>query len=98
MLSIFDAGKSEHSLVICSCALIQLRAGGDMGPNRHYVFMGDYVDRGYFSVEVMLVLMAAKIRWPKTITLLRGNHECAYVAERYGTKAEGALPSLCVQI
>lgn len=63
-------------------------AAGDLGPARRYVFMGDYVDRGYFSAEVVLFLFAAKIRWPEHVFLLRGNHEDSFIAERYGTKKE----------
>ena len=59
------------------------KKGGDM-PNSRYIFMGDYVDRGYNGVEVLELLLALKVKYPEHITLLRGNHESRQICFAYG--------------
>jgi len=64
--------------------LIELfRIGGDL-PNTNYVFLGDYVDRGYHSIETVSLIMALKVRYPKRIHVLRGNHESRAITQVYG--------------
>jgi len=46
--------------------------------------MGDYVNRGYYSVETISLLVALKVRYPTRITILRGNHECMGSTVVYG--------------
>jgi hypothetical protein len=44
-------------------------------PTTKWIFLGDYVDRGMFSTEILLHLFLLKTMFPKQIFLLRGNHE-----------------------
>jgi len=64
--------------------LIELFKVAGECPTTNYVFCGDYVDRGYYSVEVVLLLMILKVRYPSRIILLRGNHESRQITQVYG--------------
>jgi serine/threonine-protein phosphatase 4 catalytic subunit len=48
------------------------------------VCVGDFVDRGFHSVETFLLLLALKVRYPDRMTLIRGNHESRQITTVYG--------------
>lgn len=53
-----------------------------------YLFNGDFVDRGSFSLEVIVTLMAWKVLNPDCMHLTRGNHEAQSLNKLYGFEGE----------
>ncbi|KAI8032204.1 Serine/threonine-protein phosphatase PP1 isozyme 4 [Camellia lanceoleosa] len=64
--------------------LLRLFEYGGFPPQSHYLFLGDYIDRGKQSLETICLLLAYRIRYPENFFLLRGNHECASINRIYG--------------
>lgn len=64
--------------------LMELFRIGGKAPSTNYLFMGDYVDRGHYSVETVTLLVALKVRFKDRITVLRGNHESRQITQVYG--------------
>ena len=53
-----------------------------------YIFLGDFCDRGFYSLEVILLLFALKVKYPNFIYLIRGHHEDKNINEIYGLGQE----------
>lgn len=61
--------------------LIEIFRIGGYSPHTNYLFLGDYVDRGLFSVETISLLTCLKLRYPDRVQLIRGNHESRAVTQ-----------------
>ncbi|RKP26258.1 Metallo-dependent phosphatase-like protein [Syncephalis pseudoplumigaleata] len=68
--------------------LLEIFRIGGRCPDTNYLFLGDYVDRGYFSVETISLLTCLKLRYPERVQLVRGNHETRAVTQTYGFYTE----------
>lgn len=64
-----------------------LQKAGEPG-TINYLFLGDYVDRGVLGIEVVLLLLTLKLSEPKSVVLLRGNHESRNMTESFTFREE----------
>uniref|UniRef100_A0A0G4FZN7 Serine/threonine-protein phosphatase n=1 Tax=Chromera velia CCMP2878 TaxID=1169474 RepID=A0A0G4FZN7_9ALVE len=53
-------------------------------PETNFLFLGDYVDRGYYSVESVTLVVALKVRFKERVCIIRGNHESRQITQVYG--------------
>ncbi|VEU21896.1 DEKNAAC102855 [Brettanomyces naardenensis] len=70
--------------------LLEIFKIGGYPPDTNYLFLGDYVDRGYHSVETISLLIVLKLKYPSRVTLIRGNHESRQITTNYGFYTECA--------
>ncbi|KAL6776700.1 hypothetical protein ACKKBF_B30600 [Auxenochlorella protothecoides x Auxenochlorella symbiontica] len=64
------------------------KVAGYPSPTSLFIFNGDFVDRGSWGLETLLLLLAWKLAAPQHVHLLRGNHETALCTMVYGFKGE----------
>ena len=64
--------------------LLKLFEAGGYPPEANYLFLGDYVDRGKYSLETICLLLAYKIKYEENFFLLRGNHKYNSINRIYG--------------
>ena len=72
-------------------SLLQIFQCFNYPPYQTYLFLGDYVDRGQNSIEVLLLLYSLKLLFPDNVYILRGNHESKQITRLYGFKDECRL-------
>ena len=68
--------------------LLEIFKVGGKPPDVSYLFLGNLVDRGHFSVETLSLILCLKLRFPSRVTILRGNHESAPLTKIYGFYSE----------
>ncbi|KAK3696317.1 Palmitoyl-protein thioesterase 1 [Vermiconidia calcicola] len=87
--------KSGQKITVCGDThgqyfdLLEIfRLNGFPSESQHYLFNGDFVDRGSWSTEVVLLLYAYKWLYPNSFFLNRGNHETDDMNRMYGFEGE----------
>lgn len=60
------------------------KLNGNPSTENPYVFNGDFIDRGSFSVEVIVTMLAWKVCLPQHFFMSRGNHEAMNLNKMYG--------------
>ncbi|KAG5505351.1 hypothetical protein JIQ42_07561 [Leishmania sp. Namibia] len=81
-------GQFQDLYTSVLCQQYDRRRCNTDGRDRRFLFMGDYVDRGPHSLEVVLLLLALKVEYPTLVYLTRGNHEEERTSRVYGFLTE----------
>ena len=82
----FTVCGDTHGQFYDLCNIFELN--GEPSPTNPYLFNGDFVDRGSFSVEVILTLLMWQLLHPTGMYLTRGNHETRNMNKMYGFDGE----------
>lgn len=64
--------------------LLRVIAKYGLPPNRRYLFLGDIIDRGEFSLETLTIVLSMKVLYPQDVYIIRGNHEFPEMFETNG--------------
>jgi protein phosphatase len=74
-----------HGQVLDLCRILNTFG---LPPQRRYLFLGDIVDRGEFSVECLVIVYLLKALWPDDVYIIRGNHEFTFLCSQCGFMAQ----------
>ena len=87
--------KGDNKITVCGDThgqyfdLLEIfRLNGFPSQTHHYLFNGDFVDRGSWSCEIALLLYSYKWLYPNSFFLNRGNHETDDMNRMYGFEGE----------
>ena len=77
-------------LIICGCINAHFEelkdifiTCGNISENK-YLFLGDYVGKGWNGLSTFILLILYLIKYPNNLTLLRGNHDSRIFSQMYG--------------
>jgi protein phosphatase len=68
--------------------LIRILSTFGLPSRQRYIFLGDLVDRGEFSIETLVVVLLLKVLWPENVFLIRGNHEFDFLCAHGGYQSQ----------
>jgi serine/threonine-protein phosphatase 5 len=84
----FNICGDTHGQYYDTLNIFDEKVAGLPSPKNPYLFNGDFVDRGSFSVENIFVLLSWMLLYPSCVYLLRGNHETKNMNKMYGFEGE----------
>uniref|UniRef100_A0A915HTM0 Serine/threonine-protein phosphatase n=1 Tax=Romanomermis culicivorax TaxID=13658 RepID=A0A915HTM0_ROMCU len=87
-VSIFAEQRAEHGQF---GDVLEILDSMKWPSEQKYLFLGDYVDRGEQSLELICLIFYLKIKYPRNFFILRGNHEAAEINATHGFKDDCLL-------
>ena len=85
-----NIAKLKAPITICGCINAHYEELKDIfkicgdASNTQYLFLGDYINKGWNSLSVVMLLMVLLAKYQSNITLLRGNHDSRMMSNPYG--------------
>lgn len=68
--------------------LIRILQANGLPVKKQLLFLGDFVDRGEFSIETVIYIYLLKFHYPDNVKIIRGNHEFEYICSASGFSTE----------